>query len=222
MIIPIFRIFFATMKLLRIVFKAGCYSSVCIKSFLYTNLFRFKLFLNSVEYGKGIKCFNAIPSLLINRNSGKVSFGNNVIFNAYTGHSWYCKCKILVEENACLSIGNNSGMNGAMIYASEKIIIGCNVKIGGGSRIFDTNFHSIDYLERRKVETDKFMTKHKPVIIGDDVFIGANCIICKGVTIGDRSIIAAGSVVVKSVPSDEMWGGNPAKFLKKNERKFER
>lgn len=53
--------------------------------------------------------------------------------------------------------------------------------------------------------------------IEDYVFIGTRSIICKGVTIGDHSVIAAGSVVIKDVPADEVWGGNPAQFIKKLE-----
>lgn len=53
-----------------------------------------------------------------------------------------------------------------------------------------------------------------PIIIEDDVFIGMNCLILKGVTIGARSIIAAGSVVTKSIPSDCIAAGNPAKVIK--------
>lgn len=53
-------------------------------------------------------------------------------------------------------------------------------------------------------------------MIGDDVFIGTNCIILKGVTIGARSIIAAGSVVTKSIPADCIAGGNPAKIIRRN------
>jgi acetyltransferase-like isoleucine patch superfamily enzyme len=49
------------------------------------------------------------------------------------------------------------------------------------------------------------------------VFIGARCIILKGVTIGEKSIVAAGSVVTKNIPEGEVWGGNPAKFIKKIE-----
>lgn len=58
-------------------------------------------------------------------------------------------------------------------------------------------------------------TVSKPITVEDDVFVGANCIIGKGVTIGARSIIAAGSVVVKSIPKDEIWGGNPTRFIRK-------
>jgi acetyltransferase-like isoleucine patch superfamily enzyme len=70
-------------------------------------------------------------------------------------------------------------------------------------------------LERRSIKTDGRNASSKPIIIEDDVFIGTNCIIGKGITIGARSVIAAGSVVVKNVPADEIWGGNPAKFIKK-------
>ncbi|KAB6168334.1 acyltransferase, partial [Bacteroides xylanisolvens] len=77
----------------------------------------------------------------------------------------------------------------------------------------------INYLERREERVYKDWSKlnidHAPIVIEDDVFIGAHCIISKGVTIGARSIVAAGSVVVKSIPPDEVWGGNPARFIKK-------
>ena len=69
--------------------------------------------------------------------------------------------------------------------------------------------------DRRYYANDRANTKTAPVIIDDDVFIGTNCIIGKGVHIGARSIIAAGSVVVKDIPADEVWGGNPARFIKK-------
>lgn len=203
------------MKSIRIIYKICCYSTIIIKHYICTFIFKIKLKLNGIKYGCNLKCYNAVPALQINRNSGEVTFGNNIIFNSYTDHSWNSKCKILITKGAVLNIGNNSGMNGAMIFCSQKIIIGNNVKIGGGSRIFDTDFHSIDYIKRRNATLDKRFAKQAPVIIGDDVFIGANCIIGKGITIGQKSIIAAGSVVVKSIPEGEIWGGNPAKFLKK-------
>lgn len=59
------------------------------------------------------------------------------------------------------------------------------------------------------------LLRHCLYKICDDVFIGCRSIILKGVTIGARSIIAAGSVVTKDVPADEIWGGNPAQFIKK-------
>lgn len=52
-------------------------------------------------------------------------------------------------------------------------------------------------------------------MIGDNVLIGAHSIILKGVTIGNNAVVAAGSVVSRSIPANELWGGNPAKFIKK-------
>lgn len=202
------------MYLLRLIYKAISYSRVLFLSSICTKIFKIKLSLDGVHFGKNIRCYNSIPLLQINRH-GNATIGNNALFNSYTDQSWYSKCKIIILANANLLIGNDFGMNGVMIYCSHKIIIGNNVKIGGGTRISDSNHHSLDYINRRDFDQDMLHTKTGPISIGDDVFIGANCIINKGITIGDRSIVAAGSVVVKSIPEDEIWGGNPAKLIKK-------
>ena len=84
--------------------------------------------------------------------------------------------------------------------------------IGGNCCLYDTDFHSIDYLERRN-KPDKGI-KTAQICIGEDVFIGANSMVLKGITIGDRSIVAAGSVVTRDIPADQLWGGNPAKKIR--------
>ena len=89
--------------------------------------------------------------------------------------------------------------------------------IGANVIVNDSNCHSLNVLDRRtELKTGKQLNIiSKPIIIGNDVFIGANTIIGKGVNIGDNAIIAAGSVVTSDIPHNEIWGGNPAKFLKK-------
>ena len=89
--------------------------------------------------------------------------------------------------------------------------------IGGGCRIFDTDFHPIEATRRADPKTVN-EGKSAPVIIEDNVFIGTNCIIGKGVHIGHGAVVAAGSVVARSIPANEIWGGNPARFLKKIEQ----
>lgn len=200
--------------MLRFIYKSLQYGFVLFDSYICTLRFKIILILNEVKYGEGIKCYNSTPKLHINRK-GYLSLGKNVIFNSYTDHSWNSKCKLLVLKDAELTIGDNSGMNGVMVYCSKRVTIGDNVKIGGGSRISDSNHHSLDYLKRRDAKQDASNAISSPITIGNDVFIGANCYIGKGVTIGDRSIIAAGSVVVKSIPPDEIWGGNSAKLIRK-------
>ncbi len=81
--------------------------------------------------------------------------------------------------------------------------------------IMDTDAHQIDYLARRRGRSDKSsIIKSAPISIEDDVWIGANSIILKGVTIGARSIIGAGSVVTKSIPADCIAAGNPCKIIR--------
>ena len=199
-------------KLLQFFYKALWITKFRLLNIIYTRLFRIILFVNKVEFGMKVRAYGAIPMVRINNKSGTISIGSNCIFNNYNDAGWYSKCSIWVRKNAELHIGNSTGFNGVMIYAANSIEIGSNVKIGGGTRLFDTDFHPLDYIQRRITVEG---SRTSPVKIEDDVFIGTNCIICKGVTIGARSIIAAGSVVVKSVPADEIWGGAPARLLRK-------
>ena len=116
---------------------------------------------------------------------------------------------------AQLMIGNHVGFSGNFICCVNEIRIGDYVNLGTGACIYDTDFHPIDFLERRKnpgFDLDKI--PHAPVKIGNDVWIGANALILKGVTLGDRVIVAAGSIVTKSFPADCIIGGNPAKIIK--------
>lgn len=103
-------------------------------------------------------------------------------------------------------------MSSTVLWAHKNITIGNYVKIGGNCILIDTDSHNKDYMIRRGQYTDWGIAE--PIVIEDDVFIGMNCIILKGVTIGARSIIAAGSVVTKSIPADCIAGGNPAKVIK--------
>ena len=93
----------------------------------------------------------------------------------------------------------------------ESARIGNNMKIGGCVLITDTDAHPMDYVARRSSNEG---TKSAPVVIEDDVWVGAHCIILKGVTIGARSIIGAGSVVTKSIPADCVAAGNPCRVIK--------
>lgn len=97
--------------------------------------------------------------------------------------------------------------------------IACSVRIGrhcllaGGVAVLDMDGHPLDAENRRNHEPTP-PAGIAPVVIGDDVWIGAGALIIKGVTIGDRSIVAAGSVVTKNVPPDVVVAGNPARVVK--------
>lgn len=127
---------------------------------------------------------------------------------------YYERCTFFVDRGATLCIGDNVGISQAALVAIADITIGDNVKIGGGVQVFSSDFHSLDSRVRASDE-DMQNRKSAPVRIGNGVFIGARSIILKGVVIGDNSIIGAGSVVTKSVPENEIWAGNPARFIRK-------
>ncbi len=183
-------------------------------SFLYI---RYLLAAMRVEYGRNLIC-NGIPLIRVGRKGGKFSIGNNFRMNngkRYNQIGRQQSCYFIVFDKAFLEIGNNVGISGTAIICSNKIKICDNVKIGGNVVIYDTDFHSLDYRARTKTYEDRSLIKTSPVTIGKNVFIGAHSIILKGVTIGDNSVIGAGSVVSKNIPENEVWGGNPAIFIKK-------
>jgi acetyltransferase-like isoleucine patch superfamily enzyme len=176
--------------------------------------YRFLLFLlhinlrvHGVVYGKklgGNRC--------IIRNVGHIELGDDISLNSYPDGELY-RCGLFTQlDSALIKIGNNCKFNGTIIQARDKIIIGDDSIFGHGVVILDSNSHNIsmDWVTRR---TGKVVDS--PVIIGKNVWVGRNSIILKGVRIGDNSIIAAGSVVTKNVPSNHLFGGNPATFIKK-------
>jgi len=116
----------------------------------------------------------------------------------------------VIGSDANLKIGSNTGMTGAVIYCLHHIEIGSNVLIGANARIWDTDHHALDYMERRLGSKGD----PAPVIIEDDVWLGADSVVLKGVRIGARSVVAARAVVTKNVPSDVIVAGVPAKIIR--------
>ncbi len=115
------------------------------------------------------------------------------------------------SAEAFIRIGDAVGMTGAAIVAQERIEIGDRVQIGANVTIVDTDFHPLDPLER---QTNILAGKHAPVIIGNDVFIGMNSLILKGVSVGAGAVIGAGSIVVRDVPEATIVAGNPARVVR--------
>lgn len=99
--------------------------------------------------------------------------------------------------------------NNVQVIAEQSITIGDRCLIGDAVLILDSDFHDLSAIGRhsRPAET-------KPVVLEDNVFIGSRVIVLKGVTIGRDSVIGAGSVVVRSIPSGVVAAGNPAKVIR--------
>jgi acetyltransferase-like isoleucine patch superfamily enzyme len=192
------------------IFRKVFYSIDLVYSYVVTRLL---LYGNAVKYSSILT--SGIPYIMVARG-GKMSIGENFsINNGIKGNPIGCyeRCTFFVDKGAVLTIGDNVGISQTALICHKSISIGDNVKIGGGVCIYDTDFHSLDSEIRRSKKDIKHRVE-KPVIIHDNVFIGAKSIILKGVEIGENSIIGAGSVVTKSVPANQIWAGNPAHFIR--------
>ena len=174
------------------------------------------MYSNGVKYGSFRS--HGIPKINISLG-GECFLGSNFTMNnreLSNPIGRFHSCSIMVGKKGKLIIGKNVGMSSTAIVCHDKIEIGNNVNIGGNVVIYDTDFHSLNFKDRINRQEDVNGTKTKPVKIGNNVFVGAHSTILKGVSIGDNAIIGACSVVTKNVPENEIWAGNPAKFIKNN------
>jgi len=150
------------------------------------------------------------------RNRGSLIIEDGVIINSSinanpTGAG--TKTSLVVKEGAVLYIGAKTGLSNCEIYCMNKIWVGEWCLLGGGCKIYDTDRHSIQTEDRH--HNPDLGVQTAAVHIGNNAFIGAFSIILKGVTIGDGSVIGAGSVVAKDIPPEEVWAGNPVRFIRK-------
>ena len=120
------------------------------------------------------------------------------------------KCIIATHrKNARIEIEDRSGFSGTVIGAAGSIRIGSNVICGANTFITDFDWHSIDPISRKDI-TKSF----SKVIIEDNVWIGLNSVILKGVTIGKNSVIGANSLVLSEIPENVVAGGNPCRIIR--------
>lgn len=177
----------------------------------FINIIIFKL--NKVSFTNDFQ----INGFIFVKNTGSIEIGKN--FGANSGAKYNpiggdTILRLITQtEKAKITIGNNVGISNATIYCWDDITIEDNVVIGGSVRIWDSNFHSLNPIVRMSGNDNDI--RSKPIKICKYVFIGGGSIILKGVTIGENSIIAAGSVVNESIPANVIAGGNPCRIIKK-------
>ena len=201
------------MKIIVYIFKALRKLKSVLLDGIYTPVAKLFFMLNGISYGQGLRV-RGVMKILVTRR-GVVRIGQRLRVNSgdnYNVIGRQQKCIFWVEGT--LTIKDNVGMSASAIICNHQITVGNNVVIGGNTVIYDTDFHSLDAKLRNSPGQDRGNARWAPVVIGDNVFIGAHSTILKGVTIGDNSIIGACSVVSKDIPANEIWAGNPAVFIK--------
>jgi len=180
-----------------------------------TCVLRWNLKLSGGTCGVGLRADGSVRVWA--KTTGSIHLGESVTINSRFNSNLVGLTNPTIFqclEKGTIRIGNNSGLSSAILSARSSITLGEYVKLGGNVRIFDHDYHSLDWEDRREPSRDQAGCRSAPVSIGNDVFIGTNTLILKGVTIGDRAIIGAGSVLSKDVPADEIWAGNPARKVR--------
>ena len=171
----------------------------------------------NVHFGTGFFCESAqVFKMFKSRHPRAMILGDHV--------SIYAGCSFPLGENATCTMGDFTLVNGAFIMAEERIDIGSHCLISWNVGIADCDFHPLDAAARRIDATavapffegrpPRPKLESAPVVIGDNVWIGMNAVVLKGVTIGDNSVIAAGAVVTKSFDANSLVAGNPARLIR--------
>ena len=181
---------------------------------IFDNYYNHRLLKKHQVECKNFPTINGRLSIALFAAYGQIKIGENVIITSSAKENPVSGSQtvfLIKGDNALIQVGDRTGMSNVIICARKQIIIGDDVALGAGCRIFDTDFHSVDFDERKA----DINIPCKPVEIKDKAFIGSNALIMKGVTIGEGAVIGANAVVTKNVGDYEIWGGNPAKLLKK-------
>lgn len=187
-----------------------CDPLLCINRFIgliFLFIYRFR---KNIEIENGV-VFKGIP--ILQCYDGSILIGNkSTLYSTPYGYFAHFtnRTRLFVEDGGKIIIGSNVRINGSTIHARQKIKIGNNSLVAANTSIIDSNGHplSTEKPEKRGVEKDE----PSEIIIGNNVWIGLNCIILKGVHIGDGAVISAGTVVNKDIPMNALAYGNPVQI----------
>jgi acetyltransferase-like isoleucine patch superfamily enzyme len=158
------------------------------------------------QVGRGLRTDHFIHWV---QGKGDIIVGDNVWLDGKCGISFAAN----FTDRPVLEIGDNTGIgNNTSFSIGKRITIGKNCVLSGSTNIFDSNGHPSDPAARRAHKPPP-VEEVRPVTIGDDVWIGKECIIFPGVRIGNCAIVAAGSVVRRHVPPYGVVAGNPAQLI---------
>lgn len=192
-----------------------------VYNFIYRHKYSFLTYIDTryqyikcsfldVKIGRGCQ-FKGISHFLVG-NGGYVEIGDCCVFASFEtlnriglNHRCMITASPVSEQEKCLlKIGNKCGFSATSIWCFKEIIIGNNVRCGANTLIMDGDAHY----------EDPRTSPPRPIVIEDNVFLGANVVVKKGVTIGENSVIGMNSIVTKSIPANCVAVGNPCKVIK--------
>ncbi len=177
------------------------------------NAYQLALLRSTATVGKKVRL--KVHAEWTNRSRDQLVIGDRVILGDVLFH---------IHDRGRVEIGAYTAISGIRIEAATEVVIGRYCQISYHVDIHDNNGHPLDPEKRRNQMVrvhengmdlnSVYESETEPVVIGDNVWIGHDATILKGVTIGDNAVIATGSVVTRDVPPGTVAAGNPAKIVK--------
>ena len=168
---------------------------------------------HGIEWGTSWKLFGR-PILQKHRGS-RIALGDGLTLRSWPRSNPLAPTAPVVlstrRADAVLEVGDDCGFTGTTLVAADRITIGDRVLVGGNASIVDFDFHPLTP-EARAENINAGAAA--PIVIGDDVFVGMEALVLKGVTIGDGAVVGAGAVVTQDVPPRTVVAGNPAQAVR--------
>lgn len=189
-----------------------------IRKFWWRVAVPLRLRLAGVIVGKEVK-FYGMPSIYLAANSRIVIMDRAIICSVSGFTALGVNHPVILRTlnpGSEIIIGPDSGISGGVLCAAKSISIGAECLIGANATIIDTDFHPIASFKRRFVNDPQAIAT-EPVLISDNVFVGAGAVVLKGVTIGRNSVVGASSIVTRSIPANSVAAGSPAKIISRLE-----
>jgi acetyltransferase-like isoleucine patch superfamily enzyme len=175
--------------------------------------YQLQVLRRTARIGRGVKL--CVYAEWTNRSKEQLRIGDRVILGDVVFH---------IHDRGRVEIGEGTAISGIRIEAAAKVLIGRYCQISYNVDIHDNNGHpiapetrkgQIEGVHRLGMETSSvYESEIAPVVIGDNVWIGHDATILKGVTVGENAIIGTGSIVTRDVPPNTMVAGNPARVVK--------
>ena len=168
---------------------------------------------HGVAWGRGWRLFGR-PILQKHRGS-RIALGDGLTLRSWPRSNPLAPTAPVVlstrRADAAIEVGADCGFTGTTLVAADRISIGDRVLVGGNASIVDFDFHPLTPEGRAE---DFNAGAATPIVIEDDVFVGMEALILKGVTIGEGAVVGAGAVVTQDVPPRTVVAGNPATVVR--------